>query len=138
SPEFYARLDAWKNSSEGPSALFHYLLSLDLSGFNPLGHAPQSAAKAEMREISGSDLDMFVHSLRIDPDSALQWGGVPLDADLFTVSEILSIYEQENPNRKTTMIAMSKALRRGGFKALPLVRTRTGVKKLWALRNVDH
>lgn len=138
SPEFYARLDAWKNSSEGPSALFHYLLNLDLSGFNPLGHAPQSVAKAEMREISGSDLDMFVHSIRIDPDSTLQWGGVPLDADLFTVSEILSIYEQENPNRKTTMIAMSKALRRGGFKALPLVRTRTGVKKLWALRNVDH
>jgi len=133
--EFYKRLDAWKNSEEGPAALLHYLMQLNLGDFNPLGHAPQSIAKEEMKDISGSDLDTFVQSLRNDPDSALQWNGVPLECDMYTVSELLAIYEGDNPNRRTTMIAMSKALRRGGFRAFQLMRTRDGVKKLWPLRN---
>lgn len=138
SDEFYTMVDKWNNSAEGPAALFHYLLNeVDCANFGPKSAAPNSKAKQEMQDISMSDLDMFCSMLRSHPDTVLRWGDMALDRDLYTVGELLAIYDRDS-TRHTTHIAMSKALRRAGFKPLGMaaIDSKT-TKKLWAARNIQ-
>lgn len=134
--EFFLKVDRWKDG-KGPSALFYYLLNeVDCSQFNPKGAAPFTEHKKEMIELNRSDVDTFVNDLKNDPDHVLIHYGLKLERDLFTASELIEIYDQDK-TRRTTSIAMSKALSRAGFKRLPMTETQEGTKKLWAVRNTD-
>lgn len=132
--EFYDELDKWYTGT-GPAALFHHLLNeVDCSKFNPKEHAINSQAKEDMQLLSMSDLDTFVDQLKIDPDRTLVHGSVRIDRDLFTATEILRLYDNEGVKR-TSAIAISKSLRRAGFRQSPMTQTESGSKRLWALRN---
>ena len=132
-PEFYRRYDAWLRAG-GPAALFHRLLRLDLAGFDPKAAAPQTEAKTRMADLSLSDLDAFAVALLAEPAQHLRLEGVPLDRDLVTLEEVLGCYDPLG-SRRTTKIALAKALRRVGLRPLPATRTSRGVEKLWALKD---
>ena len=133
--KFYATLDAWRRSG-GPAALMYYLQhSVDCSKFNPAAPAPFTEAKEQMTDLSLSDLDDFCHTLAKDPDSLLRCGDTTITRDLFTVSELINIYDPEERAR-VTHIAMSKALRRVGFKRKS-THTDKGTRKLWPIRNAQ-
>src|SRR5262249_40109757 len=61
--EFYMQFHAWRNSAEGISALHHYLLNLDLEGFDPNAKAPMTKTKQDMIDLSRSDLEKWLHEL---------------------------------------------------------------------------
>ena len=135
--EFYRKLDEWKEG-DGPAALFYHLLhNVSCKDFDPKGPAPDTQSKADMRILSMGDIDMFVSYIKDDADSILRFDELSIDRDLFTIQEIVDLYDRDG-SKKTTCIAMSKALRRAGFKQLPVTKTAQGAKRLYALRNTGY
>lgn len=135
-PEFYAEYEKWY-LGDGPSSLFHYLLNLDLSWFNPMGHAPVTTSKRAMIVSNRSELAAFVASLKEDPDTVLQMGGKPLQRDLWAAAELLQLYDPER-RTKVTINGLSRELHRQGFDKLlngDTVRTCIGKVALYAIRS---
>jgi hypothetical protein len=131
--EEYAKIDSWYKSG-GTSHLFYHLLNdIDCSTFNPKARAPLTAAKRDMIELSRSDLDNFTYDLKNDADNILVHMGVKIDRDLYTAEELVHIYDPEG-SKRTSLIAMSKSLKRAGFKQYH-TNTKGGHKKLWACRD---
>lgn len=137
-PGLYTRADDWMHSKGGASALLYYLLNeVDCRGFNPKGHAPGSASKNAMVELSASDLDIYARSVMEDPEGTLtSLGPRAKSCDLFTIDELLEVFDP-GQMRRTTKIAMAKALRRAGALPMEPTTTRVGTKKLYAVRNEE-
>ena len=137
SQRFYDRYHRWLGR-DGPAALFHWLLTaVDVSDFNPRAPAPFTQAKGEMTDLAASDLDLWARALREDPDAVLRLDGHAVRRDLWTVEELLALADPEG-QRRTTKIALSKALRRAGLRQLPVTRTAAGAKRLWAVRRAER
>lgn len=134
---FYDTYDAWLRDG-GHAHLFDLLLKRKLSGFNPRAKPPETEAKRDMTELSLSDLDGFVEQLRTDPDGALRLDGQPAEIrDLVTLGELLA-FADPGGTRRTTKVALAKALRRGGFRSLKLIRLSRGPARLWAIRDQER
>lgn len=133
---------AYINSMKrGPLAknLFHYLLNVDLKGFDAQGPAMLTAAKVEMIEGGRSDVANWVAQLRQDPDTILRFDRVVLKHDLWRCEDLLALYDPERRGRVTAN-GLARELKRAGFQRPcgPLgCRTTTGQVRLWAIRNAD-
>lgn len=136
--EFYRTYDRWYRSEEGAAALFDYLLNLDLDGFDPNGHAMQTDAKREMIYMTKSDLGAWVHGLVTEPDGVLRMDGTVLKSDLWTPEQLLAMYDPDGKTRVTAG-GVGRELRRAGLRLVcnGPVRTSTGTKRLYAVRNGD-
>ncbi len=139
--EFYAEYDLWLHG-HGPSHLFYHLLhDVDLSDFNPAGQAYYTLAKERMILDVKSDLEMWVLRLKADPDSLLRLGDVRLTSDLYTNSQLRTIYDPEHRDTNLTANAMGRALRRSGFKPLggdtKLYQGPDGPDRFYCVRNYD-
>lgn len=137
--EFYQEFDEWMKRGEGPSALFHYLLNLNLGDFNPRAPALKTRAMARMIQDTKSDLGEWVRRLMDDPDTMLKVGHVSLDKDLFTNRELLAIYDPEQ-RTGTTANGLGRELRRSGvplaYDGNPLPGP-TGADRFYIVRNQD-
>lgn len=118
----YAVMDRWlhgeraagqsKFKGPGPSALFHHLLHVDLTGFNPRGEAMETAAKRVMVELDRSDLGSWVSRLREDPRGLLAALGP--DIQIADADTLLHAYSPDG-RTKVTSQGLSKALTLAGF-----------------------
>lgn len=124
-PQFYADFVTWRDGG-GISALFDYLLSLDLQGFDAKGHAPTTAAKGDMQQISLSELERWLVDFA---ESAPR--------EVYTVEEISRLYRWDTET-KTTTTAIGRALHRFGLTAKARPTLKTG-KRPWlvAVRESD-
>lgn len=140
--EKYQEYDRWLRSEAGPKALFHHLLTLDTSGFDPKAPAPVTTAKASMVYDAKSDVGAFVADLREDGKRLLRPLGndVAEGCDLFTPAQLLRCYDPDDRTRVTAN-GIGRELKRAGFRALGnagTVRTSTGSQRIYAVRNVDY
>lgn len=110
---FYTKFDEWMKRGNGPSALFHYLLNLDLGDYNPHANARRTQARARMIADTKSDLGEWVAKLLNDPESVLRVGHMPLDKDLFTNHDLLPLYDPDQ-RTGTTANGLGRELRRSG------------------------
>jgi hypothetical protein len=136
--EFYARYDAWLNG-DGPSHLFHHLLSLSLKGFEPKAPAMVTEAKLEMIDSGRSDLGGWVALLRDSPDSVLRMDSIAIKHDLWRAEDLLALYDPLQTKRVTSN-GMARELKRAGFKrpaGTTGIRTSRGQVRLWAVRNEE-
>lgn len=146
-PAFYATVDRWLHSAEGPAALHHYLrYAVALDQFNPNGAAPWNEAKADMVEASASDLENWMLRLVREPLETLRAAGVPAggveSAELMTAEQLRALYDPAGL-RRVTATRIGIAARRCG---LPLVSvwgsTRIelpeGKRRLYAIHNRDQ
>jgi hypothetical protein len=138
--EFYTKYDAWMKGP-GPAALYHYLLSLDLSDFDPRAPAMITKSKASMIVDAKSDVAMWVVQLREDPDAALRTLGehIAQNAELLTATMLLRAYDPEGKGR-VTVNGLSRELKRSGFVQCNYgspIRTATGLQRVYAIRNID-
>lgn len=101
---------SWMKSKEGMQALMHYLLSIDLEGFDPHAEALQTMAKRDMLSLTKGDLSKWIADLKEEPSRYLK-----LPGDLFTASELLGMYDPMKYS-KITVNGMARELRRAGFK----------------------
>lgn len=97
----------------GAAAIFHWLLNLDLRGFDPGAHALRTQARERMIADVQSDLGGWVRQLLADPGSVLKLGDRPLEQDLFTSQELLAIYDPLGKTG-TTANGLGRELRRAG------------------------
>jgi len=77
---YYKRLFSHLDG-DGPANVAHWLLSRDLSKFDAKGHAPATAAKEEMRELSMSEAEATLWAMYRD-------GVEPFDFDLVAAEEV--------------------------------------------------
>jgi hypothetical protein len=137
--EFYTRYDRWYKSDE-VGALFHHLLQVDLTGFNPNSRAMETKAKHDMIVHSRSDVSTWAHALLDDPETTLQLMGATAakECDLYTPAQLLACYQHQGDRRQVTANGLGRELRRCRVKHVNgghLVRTNHGVLRLYAVRN---
>ncbi len=80
-PDYYRRLFAHMDG-DGPAHVAHWLMERDLSNFDAKGHAPATAAKEEMRELSMGEAEATLFSLYRDRAE-------PFDFDLVASEEVM-------------------------------------------------
>ena len=138
----------WFESEEGRAALLYHLLHVDLTGFSPTGKAPHTAAKTEMENDTGSELDRHVRNWINEikearserPESERS---KPFASELFTLQEVLAGYDPSGlKHLSDEATALRLSLKRHG--AMPVrdndlkIRvddTKDGRKRLWAADN---
>jgi hypothetical protein len=121
---FFKEYDKWYRSQEGIAALFYYLLDVDLTGFNPAAEAPHTASRKEMIDAGLAEHAAWAKELREHPDNILRTPaangrvGTIIDFDLYTIDDLLSIYQPEDSQRRQRRISpkgLSIVLKEAGF-----------------------
>jgi hypothetical protein len=127
--EFYDSYAKWMNSEEGPAALMDYLMHLDLTGFNPYGHSPHTAARAEMIEMSRTDVERFAADVFTDDfvDNVIH-------AEIISLDELTDRFNSSTKGQRSNPTAMAKALRRCAAYTRNRVSTISGRKMLISIR----
>lgn len=96
---YYKRLFGHMDG-DGPANVAHWLLSRDLSGFDAKGHAPATAAKDEMRELSMGEAEATLLAMYRD-------GAEPFDFDLVAAEEVADALpervKRQTKNLRTTV-----------------------------------
>lgn len=137
--DFYMDYGLWLDTN-GPAALFDYLLKLELGDFNPAAPALRTAAKEQMTSDTRSDLGEWVNRLREEPEFILKIGGVEVPGDLFTSAELLAIYDPTETKRVTAN-GLGRELRRAAIpRALggTPIRGPAGTDRYYIVRNTEH
>lgn len=137
--QFYEEYDRWYKG-DGPSALFRYLLDLDLGDFNPREHAPETISKELMVHMGKNEMGQWVDQLRIDPASVLK-GPWPVAAakscDLWTPTLLYRAFDPDGTKRGNPAY-IGRAMASAGFRlvngGIP-VKCKAGLQRLWAVRN---
>ena len=110
---FYDAYGAWIGSAKGLAALMDHMLNVDMTGFDPYGHAPMTKAKLAMIELSKSDLDQWVADAITDAyiDNHIR-------REIVMLAELVQLYQHDTGAARTTPKAMGMALRRAlpGYK----------------------
>lgn len=134
---FYRRVDRWRREEGGAARLLHRLLSYDLAGFDPKGHAPTTASKEAMAYDAKSDVARWVADLRHDPEAVLRVGDIPIRKDLFTPSELLLLYDPHG-SKGVKANGLGRELVKA-FARLPKNATSShGSQNLYAVRNGER
>jgi len=129
--------DRWLRSGDCAKALFHHLLNVDLTGFDPTAPAPETASKGQMVAASRSEIENWCHTLKHDPDTCLRINNVIIPYGLYRTKELIDIFagaDVKKPYDKT----MANALRKAGFKKAARdcsCPTMFGQVNLWAIRD---
>ena len=122
------------------SAVFAYLLSYDLTDFNPGAAARMTQAKQAMTEIVMSDMRLWVMRLREEPEQVLKVGKIRMGGDLFKSGELMKLYLSQDPGAKTSARAFGGALVSAGvpaFKHGQPLDTSKGKGRYYIVRNEE-
>lgn len=141
---FYLAYDKWLKKDGGAAALMQWFMERDVKTFNPKAPALKTAARDRMIMSGKSDLALWCAELREAPHDKLRVGQMRHQRDLFTASELLSMYEAENERAvgKVTSNGMSRALQAAGFKQAydgqPLGAPGGKQGRFFVVRNLDR
>ena len=106
-PEFYRGIVTWRNSTAGAAALMHHLLHVDLTGFDPKGHAPETKAKLDMIEHSKTEKERFVTDILSD-----EFIDHHLGAEVISISALVALFKLEGGSGSMNTSALATALRK--------------------------
>jgi Domain of unknown function (DUF3854)/Family of unknown function (DUF5906) len=125
----------WRDSEDGMPALFHHLLNLDLTGFDPQSEPFRTRAKNEMTSLTKSDISHWVAEMKVSPEKTLK-----LKGDLYTAAELLSLYDP-NSSTRVTVNGVARELKKAGFRSptnSPVTMTKFGGVRLYVVRNFEN
>lgn len=106
---FYIEFVRWRNSHVGLPALLHYLQKVDLTGFDPKGHAPMTRSKQAMIDSSRSGPEQWLLATFVAGTVSSTHG-----RDLFSALELCRAYEWQ-AGQKAAAEVMGRTLARLGF-----------------------
>jgi hypothetical protein len=134
---YWSPLAKWLESDVGAAAIYDYLLSRDLTGFDPAAWAPSTDAKVDVIDAARTPLERFVAQLRSEPDTTLP----PLTEGrcLFTANE-LAHQHLGQPPIKSQSEALSNEMRNQGFvraNSGKSIRGKMGPAKWWIVPRAD-
>lgn len=137
--KLYDQYDTWLRG-DGPAALFHHLLNVDLEGFHPKAPALVTRSKRAMIMDNKSDIGLWVTHLKEDPATTLRPLGDAMarGADLLTASHLLRAHDPENSG-KVKVNGLARELKRAGFAQAnggnPVRTATSGQQRLYIMRN---
>ncbi len=150
---FYDAYDFWLHGEdvkrgirefkgEGPPALFDHLLRVDLTGFKPQAPALETKAKRAMIVDNKSDLAMFCHKLKFDPQGMMRGLGerASKEAALVSSEQLLRCYDPQHAT-KVTANGLGRELKRAGFRQAysgEPVQTTAGAVRLYIVREQER
>jgi hypothetical protein len=137
-PAYYKGLFAHLNGC-GPANVAHWLLSRDLSSFDAKGHAPATAAKEEMRQLSLGEVEATLLELYRE-------GLSPFDFDLVATEDLLAVIPERLGRQTKNLRTVVKKFLEGTVAAVQHPRntsprgTAAWLPKfrLWSIRNHEH
>lgn len=137
--DFYDELDVELKNGRLGAAVFDHLLKLDVRGFNPRGHAMTTDAKKSMIDNGRSDLGMWVHTLKTDPDSVLRMGDAIINHALWRAEDLLNVFDPDG-RKRVTANGLARELSRAGMNKAhhSPVATSKGRFLLWAVRDPER
>lgn len=136
---FYDNYMDWFRG-DGPSHLFYHLLNLDMKGFHPHAEAMMTLSKQEMIDGVRSDIARWVNNLKEDPDGVLRIGEQELKYKLWTLEDLLKLYDPQERTR-LTLNGLSRELKKAGIEKAgggQSIRFKAGKSKMWILRDIDY
>jgi len=112
-----------------PGGTLYYLLNLELTGFNPFGHAPRTASKEEMREQTSTSHQNWLRRLKEDPSA--------FPFDLATSDDMREEYLKDHQDSRVSEQAFSVAVSSLMFSKASesQIRTKSGKKHLKVIKN---
>jgi hypothetical protein len=134
---YWKPLADWLESEVAAAAIHDYLLTRDISGFDPAAWAPGTAAKEEVIDAARNPLERFVAQLRADPQLHLP----PLTdgRSLFSAKE-LTMYHLGTEPTKGQVDALSNEMRNQNFVRASegkSIRSKSGVSRWWVVQRPD-
>ncbi|MDA8259922.1 MAG: DUF5906 domain-containing protein [Betaproteobacteria bacterium] len=112
----------WRDNG-GLEALHHFLLSLDITGFNPKAPAPMTEAKQQMVQDSRSDLESWIADMMASNISQM------LGRELATANELGTRYSNDTGHKKPSAKTIVGAVKKlGGQSRVNQVRLANGAK----------
>lgn len=133
--------DHWLKSGECARSLFHHLLNVDLTDFDPTAPAPDTKSKGAMVAASRTELESWCYKLKEDPDTCLRSGKTVVPYTLYRSKDLIELYMADGDGKRPYEKTMTNALRKAGFlkaasdNSCP---TKDGKVNLWAIRNEKH
>jgi hypothetical protein len=114
-PEYWRPRFDWIEQGEGVGAVYHHLLGLDMTGFDPKGVPPMTQAKRDMIDLGLNDQEQFITELMGNAEEVLG----DYDGELFTSRELywimldgsVAFHELGLPEHASDVMSFSKALR---------------------------
>jgi hypothetical protein len=109
---FYDGYITWLNG-EGPAALLHHAAhEFDFGDWHPQSRPDVAQdARQEMATHAKGEFELWVSDVLKDPDGQLQLGAVKLTKDLFTVGQLLAVFEQSRKGPNVTAPTAIRLLR---------------------------
>jgi hypothetical protein len=145
SKEFYDGYTSWLESG-GASALFDYLLSLDLTGFDPTGRPPETSAKRELIDGGRTSAELWASALKTAPDEMTTSQGIGTSYSLYTIKKLTEYALFHTPHEERQYItekSVGKALAKAKFHKVQcgddgrIKIPGEGFPRLWIVRNSD-
>ena len=140
---YWQRYVRWVESGWGPAALYHYLLNLDISWFDPSAWAPHTVWKQEVKVATMSPMEQWALDLLEDPETVLPLPGK--DKALWTAKELAVVYygESESEISPGKVKSLANILRNVGFRQAHegklVKRPKTGVpERFWIIQQRDR
>jgi hypothetical protein len=135
---WFRKYDAWYRTEAAIAAMHWHLAHMDLTGFDPRDPAPQTTARIEMVNASGTEADFIVRALLENPDQFIKISEtVSCARDLFTLEELTRTLD---PDRRYGLRnnQLYRALRKAGISPLDRTCIKAGYNlRLWPVRNIE-
>ena len=135
--DYWKPLAEWLQQPATVSAIYYYLLSRDLSKFDPAAWAPSTNAKEEVIDAARSPIERFVSQLRTDPQ--LHLPSLTDGRCLFTAKE-LAMYHYGTDPAKGQIDSLANELRNQNFvqgNSGKSIRSHSGVNRWWVIQRPD-
>jgi hypothetical protein len=136
-PDLYRPLDEWSHSPEGLSALFHHLLNIDLTGFDPQAAAFITQDKLNMVQGGRSEHGQWVADLKALPDEVLKTGQHVLNYSLWTTEALHMLFKSKHDRSLVGPNALGNEMSMQGIRRAyqGVIRTFEGSRRLWVIRD---
>ena len=136
--EFWKDYYNWMDDGGGAEAVYHYLLAVDLEGFNPKGWAPMTEDKKDVTQASRSALEQWVGQLWEDPDAVLS--PILRGRMLFTNDELAPLAFGDDPFGVTPGKKASLGIKMTsvGFKRTANIKVGGKPIRLWIVRGRER
>ena len=129
--KFFDDYYAWEESPDGPAALFHFLLNVDLAGFHPHAPAPTTQGKERMIDLGRTELERFMKDLpETNPRRTLY-----TSKDLLQVWKGINSYAKDGESSILRCLAKLRYARAHGGRE---IRTQSRKLRLWIIASPEE
>lgn len=135
--DFWKRYFHWVDAG-GAEALYAYLLRVDMTGFDPAGHAPMTEWKELVTDATRGAMEKWVRDLWEDPDSVLP--PIMQGFKVLSPEQLGAAYYPNEPGKNTPGLrnALGQRMQDMGFRRTDQIKVDGRPMRFWIIREKDQ